>query len=291
QGTGVVAVAAILAATRRTNVPLQEQRIIIFGAGTAGMGIAELIHKMLVRMGMTDADANRCFWLLDSSGLISDHVADSHPNHTQYLRSADELADWDIENLQHIELFDVVRHVKPTVLIGSSTVQGAFNEAIIKEMAKHVEQPIIFPLSNPTERSEATPADLLKWTNGNALIATGSPFDPVDYDGNTIVISQCNNFLAFPGLGLGILAVNATSVCDNMLWAASEALSEYTKFQPHTLLPTISQATDASRQVAIAVAKAAIKAGLAEKDPNLSVEQRVDNTRWEPHYLPYRLVD
>ena len=288
QGTGVVAVAAILAAIRRTEQPLEEQRIVIYGAGTAGMGIVHQIYKTLRRLGLSEAEARRRFWLLDSRGLVTEHLTVTTETHKPYIRTLADIENWDISDTAKINLFDTVRHVKPTILIGSSAVAGSFSEAIIKEMAAHVEQPIIFPLSNPTERSEAAPADLLTWTNGKALIATGSPFDPVDYNNETVIISQCNNFLAFPGLGLGVLAVKATRVSSNMLWAASEVLSEYTRFQPHTLLPNIHQSIDASRQVAIAVAKAAIRDGLTTITDEAQVDGLIDAIRWEPHYVPYK---
>lgn len=288
QGTGVVAVAAILAAIRRTKQPLEEQRIVIFGAGTAGMGIVHQIYKTLRRLGLSETEARRRFWLLDRRGLITEHLTISLDSHQAYVRTQADIESWNIQDPTKISLMDVIRHVKPTILIGTSAVAGAFTEEMIKEMASHVEHPIIFPLSNPTERSEATPTHLLQWTQGKALIATGSPFEPVDYRNETIIISQCNNFLAFPGIGLGVLAVEATKVSNNMLWAASEVLSEYTRFQPHTLLPNIHQAIDASRQVAIAVAKAAVREGLTKITQETEVEGLIDAIRWEPHYLPYR---
>jgi malate dehydrogenase (oxaloacetate-decarboxylating) len=290
QGTGVVAVAAILAAIRRTKLPLQEQHIVIFGAGTAGMGIAHQIYKTLRRLGLSEAEARRRFWLLDRRGLITEHLTVSLESHKPYVRLQADIDGWDIQDPTKISLLEVVRHVKPTILIGTSALADAFSEDIIKEMATHVEHPIIFPLSNPTERSEATPIDLLQWTQGKALIATGSPFEAVDYKNETVIVSQCNNFLAFPGLGLGVLAVKATKVSNNMLWAASEVLSDYTRFQPHTLLPNIHQAIDASRQVAIAVAKAAVREGLTQVTDEAQVEALIDAIRWEPHYLPYQRV-
>lgn len=291
QGTGVVAVAAILAAIRRTKVPFEDQRIVVFGAGTAGMGVTHQIYKTLRRLGLSQLEARRRFWLVDREGLITEHLPNIHHNHESYVRTQNELTNWNVQDKTHISLLETITHVKPTILIGASALPQAFSEAIIKEMASHVEHPIIFPLSNPTERIEATPKDLLEWTNGKALIATGSPFEPVDYNNETFIISQCNNFLAFPGLGLGVLAVKATRVSNNMLWAASEALSEYTRFQPHTLLPNIHQSIDASRQVAVAVAKAAIREKLTEVTDETLVDGLIDAIRWEPQYLPYKRID
>ncbi len=289
QGTGVVAVAAILAALRRSKQKMQDQRIVIFGAGAAGMGITDQIYKNLRRLGVNDTQAQRQFYLVGRNGLITEHTPDIHNIQQPYVRSAKEVAQWEVVDVNKIDLLEVVRHAKPTILIGCSAQAGSFNEAIIKEMAQHVEHPIIFPLSNPTERSEACPQDLIEWTNGRALVATGSPFTPVTYKNKTFTISQCNNFLAFPGLGLGILAVKATHVSDDMLWAASTALSDYIHDSKHTLLPSISQSIDASRLVAIKVAQAAVKAGLA-KITNKPIEELVKKTCWEPHYLPYKLL-
>lgn len=290
QGTGVVAVAAILAALRRSKLKIQEQRIVIFGAGTAGIGIVHQIYKTLQRNGLDKKTAQQKFWLIGRDGLITEYSKNIQPNQQRYARTKDDIAEWDISNPEKITLLDVVRNLKPTILIGSSAQSGAFDETIVREMAAHIEHPIIFPLSNPTERSEATPKDLLEWTDGRALIATGSPFKPVKYKDKTITISQCNNFLAFPGLGLGVLAVRANHVSDTMLWAASDALSDYTRDQEYTLLPSISQSVDASRIVAIKVAEAAIAAGVATIDSNEPIETLVDNVCWEPNYLPYKYI-
>ena len=291
QGTGVVAVAAILAALRRTKGKLAEQRIVIFGAGSAGMGVTYQIFNALRRAGLTQEEAYRCFWLIDHNGLIDEHNDELADHHRPYMRPASEVDTWAVTNRHHITLLETVTHVKPTILIGASAVAGAFDEEIIKEMAAHVDHPIIFPLSNPTERAEATPTDLIKWTDGRALIATGSPFAPVEYNDKTFVISQCNNFLAFPGLGLGVLAAKPTQVTDNILWAASQALSRYTEGSEHTLLPIIKDATEASRQVAIAVAQCAINEGLAQVNSDKTAEELVEAERWEPRYLSYKLSE
>ncbi len=290
QGTGVVAVAAILAALRRTKTEFKDQRIIVFGAGSAGMGVTYQIVNSLMRLGIEKTVAQRQFWLVDANGLITEHTQDCEPHHLPYARSKTEIALWKVNEIKNISLLETISHVKPTILIGSSALAGAFNKKVIKEMAKHVKHPIIFPLSNPTERAEATPQQLIEWTKGQALIATGSPFDPVTYKGTEYVISQCNNFLAFPGLGLGITATQPELVSDNMLWAASKALSEYTQGCEYTLLPIIEDAIDASYKVAIAVAQSAIDEGYARADTRKTAKQLVDAECWEPHYLPYRLI-
>lgn len=291
QGTGVVAVAAILAALRRTKTTLKEQRIVIFGAGSAGMGVAYQILGALIRHGIDRESAHAQFWLIDHTGLIHEQSQGIETHHQPYTRSPQELEDWTIANAEHITLLETIQHVKPTILIGTSAVAGAFSEDIVREMASHVEHPVIFPLSNPNERAEATPQQLIEWTDGKALIATGSPFQPVYYKGNQYVISQCNNFLAFPGLGLGVIASKPTLICDNMLWAASEALSRYTEGNEHTLLPILDDATDASYQVAIAVAQAAIDENYAQADTTKSAQELVDAVRWEPNYIPYRFKE
>ncbi len=289
QGTGVVAVAALLAALRRTKQPAKDQRIVIFGAGTAGMGITQNIEKMLLRFGLNEEMARDCFWLIDKEGLIIEGNTLTTAQ-KDYARTQKEVADLGLNLSQPIDLLSVVSTVKPTILVGCSTMKGAFTQAIIEEMAKHVEHPIIFSLSNPTEKAEATPEDLIRWTNNKALIATGSPFEPVVFNQETISISQCNNYLAFPGLGLGVIAVEATSVSDEMLWAASEALSHFTENKAGNtgLLPTIEDAKQASRLVAIAVAEQAVREGLTAGRHLEEVPDLVNAKMWEPHYLPYR---
>lgn len=288
QGTGVVAVAAILAALRRTKTELKDQRIVVFGAGSAGMGVTYQILNAFIRSGIDVTQAHRQFWLIDANGLITQESPTLEPHHKPYARPEAEIDSWQVDNRENITLMETVTHVKPTILIGTSAVRGAFTEVVVKEMAEHVAHPIIFPLSNPTERAEATPKELIEWTDGNALIATGSPFDPVTYKGQEYVISQCNNFLAFPGLGLGITAARPALVCDNMLWAASRALSEYTIGAEHTLLPMIEDAIDASYKVAIAVADCALNEGHCEVDITKTAQELVDEQCWEPAYLPYR---
>jgi malate dehydrogenase (oxaloacetate-decarboxylating) len=288
QGTGVVAVAAILAALRRSKTELKDQRIIIFGAGSAGMGVAYQIVGALTRHGIDKDAAPKQFWLIDHNGLVHELSREIAPHHENFTRTEEELLEWIVSDLEQITLLETIQHVKPTILIGTSAVAGAFSEDIVKEMASHVEHPIIFPLSNPTERAEATPQQLIEWTDGKALIATGSPFDPINYKGKEYIISQCNNFLAFPGLGLGITASKPMLVCDNMLWAASQALSRYTEDCEHTLLPIIEDAIDATYQVAIAVAQCALDEGYSQADTSKTAKELVDAERWEPKYLPYK---
>jgi malate dehydrogenase (oxaloacetate-decarboxylating) len=294
QGTGVVTLAALLAAVKVTQVNFSMQRIVIFGAGTAGTGIADQIWEAMRREGASENQARSCFWLLDRSGLLTEKSLSLSPEQSRYVRKIDELAGWETNQPNYISLEDVVKNVHPTILIGSSTLPGAFTETVIREMAKHVDRPIIFPLSNPTEKSEAKPEDLIHWTNGKALIATGSPFPPVEFQGRYIPIAQCNNALVFPGIGLGIIATKAREVTDKMLWAACQKTmlcSPILQDPNGALLPMLDQASSLSREIAITVAEEAVKEGLAQINIENSIENLVDQARWEPHYLPYRLLN
>jgi malate dehydrogenase (oxaloacetate-decarboxylating) len=290
QGTGVVALASVLAGVVASGIPLQNHRIVILGAGTAGVGIAEQIYDALLRAGLTPAEAHARFWLLDRPGLLTSDVT-LLPFQVPYARSREDVADWQLQDPKYIGLHDVVRNVKPTILIGCSTVAGAFNEEIVKMMASDTDRPIIMPLSNPTSLAEAKPEDLLSWTDGKAIIATGSPFPNVHFDGKWHRIAQCNNALGFPGIGLGVLAVKARRLSDNMLWAATRALSECSpvkqdKMAP--LLPKLSEAKMVSMQVALAVAEQARKEGLAQVPDEVDLKDLIRQTSWEPQYYPYK---
>src|SRR5262249_52384478 len=197
QGTGAIAVAAILAGMRVAKTRPSEQRVVIFGAGTAGMGIADQIRTIMIDDGLSEEEATRRFWCVDKQGLLLADMSDLRDFQQPYARPRDEVSGWSATDLA-----GVVSNVHPTVIVGTSTVGGAFTEAIVREVAKHVERPLIFPLSNPTERIEAIPADLIKWTDGQGLIGTGTPWDPVSYKGVDYEIGQANNALIYPGIGL-----------------------------------------------------------------------------------------
>lgn len=295
QGTGAVALAAILAALKVSKVPLEEQRFVIFGAGAAGVGIADQITDALVREGMPHEKACRMFWLLNSKGLITQENC-TRDFQRPYARPDSELKDWRLENSDKLGLREVVFNSKPTILIGASAQAGAFTEDIVREVYRNTKRPIIMPLSNPTERSEAHPSDILEWTDGNALIATGSPFPDVTYKGKPRHIAQSNNALVFPGLGLGVLAANAKRVTNKMLWAACEALSDQAPVLKDTqepILPRVVDARSASYKIAIAVAQAAIDEGLAnvKLEKGMEVCDLVDKMLWYPRYLPLELID
>ena len=256
QGTGVVTVAAILAAIAETKTALKDQRFVVFGAGAAGMGITERIYKTMLLSGISPEQAKNQFWLIDRPGLLTELSANPSKAQSEFLRTKNEIEQWQVKDFKNISLSEVISHVKPTVLIGTSTVKGAFNQQIVELMASYVERPVILPLSNPTEKSEAVPEDLMQWTQGKALIATGSPFEG---------FSQCNNYLAFPGIGLGVASVKPKEVSEGMLYAASQALCQSTSELPGRILPTLQQLPATSRAIAIAVANKAIEEGLVEQ--------------------------
>ncbi len=290
QGTGVITLAAMLAAIHATGVPITEQRIVIFGAGSAGLGITEQLCDAMVRAGLSKEEARKHFWLISSDGLITTASVNLSPERAFYARDPAEIADWKLTSSPMMSLEDVVNHVQPTALIGCSTVAGAFTETIVKSMASHCERPIIFPLSNPTERSEAKPADLMAWTQGKALIATGSPYEPVNFEGHTYAIGQCNNALVYPGIGLGIMAVKAKRLSDDMLWAACQAAAQFSpilKNPKAPLLPPIEEVRPFSQVIALAVAEQAIKEGLATVEDTSNVQSLIDAIHWEPKYLKY----
>ncbi len=209
-----------MSASKVTGTPISEQRVVVFGPGSAGIGNADQIAATMVLDGISKEDALKNFWAIDQRGLLTDDMDGIAEFQKPYLRSADEVKDWNKED-GIIGLAEVIRQVKPTILIGTSGQAGAFSAEIIKEMAKHVEHPVIMPMSNPTPLAEAIPKDLLEWTEGKALIATGSPFDPVEYKGTTYHIGQANNAFAFPGLGLGSIAVKANLIDSSYVRSSS----------------------------------------------------------------------
>ncbi|HFJ9444357.1 TPA: oxaloacetate-decarboxylating malate dehydrogenase [Bacillus tropicus] len=291
QGTGAVSLAAVLSAVKASGVPLSEHRVVVFGAGTAGIGIADQVRDAMVRVGVSEESYKR-FWCIDRNGLVTDNMEDLLDFQIPYARKEAEVSEWKQNGV--IGLAEVVKHVKPTILIGTSTVAGAFKEEIIKEMASHVERPIILPMSNPTPLAEAKPADLIEWTEGRALVATGSPFEPVTYNGVTYVIGQSNNALIFPGLGLGTIVVRASVMTDGMFAAAAEAVASMVDTsQPGApILPEVEELRNISEMVAIEVAKVAVAEGVARE--NLSdndIKIAVKEAIWEPEYRQIKAVE
>lgn len=292
QGTGAVSLAAVLSAVKASGVPLSEHRVVVFGAGTAGIGIADQVRDAMVRVGVSEEESYKRFWCIDRNGLVTDNMEDLLDFQIPYARKEAEVSEWKENDV--IGLAEVVKHVKPTILIGTSTVAGAFKEEIIKEMASHVERPIILPMSNPTPLAEAKPADLIEWTEGRALVATGSPFEPVTYNGVTYVIGQSNNALIFPGLGLGTIVVRASVMTDGMFAAAAEAVASMVDTsQPGApILPEVEELRNISEMVAIEVAKVAVAEGVARV--NLSdndIKMAVQEAMWKPEYRQIKAVE
>ena len=285
QGTAAVVLAAAFSAVRAAGSRMRDQRVVIHGAGTAGLGVADMLRDQMVREGLSQEEATRRFWALGRRGILADdrleHLRDFQ---VPYARPWSEVADWSPAGTRP-GLAEVVRQVQPTMLIGTSTQAGAFTEQIVRDMAAHCPRPIIMPLSNPTSKTEALPADVLGWTDGRALVATGSPFAPVVLDEVTYEIAQANNALVFPGLGLGVTVARASRISDRMIVAAADAvarLSDATRLGS-PLLPPVRDLRPVSAAVAIAVAKAAEQEGLA-RVPLDDPIQLVHQAMWRPEY-------
>jgi malate dehydrogenase (oxaloacetate-decarboxylating) len=285
QGTGVITLAAILAAMRVAGTRPSEQRVVIFGAGTAGVGIADQIRTVIINDGLGEEDATRRFWCVDKQGLLMDDMSDLRDFQQPYARPHDEVSGW-----SSTDLAGVVANVHPTIIVGTSTVGGAFTKEIVEDMAKHIERPLIFPLSNPTERIEAVPADLIKWTEGRALIGTGTPWDAVPFKGVDYQIGQANNALVYPGIGLGTVVSKAKHVTDGMLLAAAEAVAGQVELtRPGaSLLPDVENLRASSATVAVAVANQAAEDGVAEPldDPVEAVQEAM----WQAVYPPLEVA-
>lgn len=287
QGTAAVALGAVLGAVNVTGETLAEQQVVMFGAGSAGIGVADYLRSAMVKQGLSEAEACRRFYLVDKEGLLHDGRTDLLPEQAMYARPQASVANWPQSMAGRIGLADVISQIKATVLIGLSTVTGAFTQSIVETMAAKVERPIIFPLSNPTSRSEATAEHLIRWTQGRALIATGSPFAPVQYTGRRYPITQCNNVYIFPAVGLALVASQATRVTDTMLIAAAEALgaaSPALHDPAAPLLPEFKQVRDVAATIALAVALQAVGEGVAPKATADELRQRIASSRWTPAY-------
>ncbi len=291
QGTGAVALAGLLAAAAVTKSKISEQRVVMFGAGSSATGISAQIRAAMMSEGLTEEEAKSRIWLIDSHGLVLKDGTDSEAARHKFAQQVERVRGWKLENPDSILFMDVVRNLKPTALIGTSAQPGTFTREIVREMARHVERPIIFPLSNPTSKSEAVPADLINWTDGRALVATGSPFPPVIFKNRIFHTGQCNNAFIFPGVGLGVLASNARRVTDEMFVAAARALAEFSpalKDDTASLFPSLEDVRKISRRVAMAVATEAERAGLAELTTREEMERRIDEKMWVPRYVPYK---
>ena len=288
QGTGAVTLAAAVSAMRVCGTLLRNQRIVIFGMGLAGTGIADLIRDVMIHEGLSAEDATRRLWCVDVHGLLTSDMGDRlHDHQATFARPAAEVKSWRTEDpdAKVIGLAEVIRQVRPTMLIGTSGIAGAFTESIVREMARHTDRPMIFPLSSPPPHAEATPADLIAWTDGRALIATGSPFTPVTYKGITHVIGQAENAMLYPGLGLGTIVSGARLVSVGMLIAAVNALSSLVavRLPGASLLPYVDDLRSVTVTVAVAVAEAAVAEGLAGVKL-ADIVQQVQDAMWQPEY-------
>ncbi|MGB8997219.1 MAG: NAD-dependent malic enzyme [Pseudonocardiaceae bacterium] len=285
QGTAAVVLAAALSAVRAAGTRIRDQRVVIYGAGTAGLGIADMMRDAMIREGLSRAEATARFYALGSRGLLVDDTPNLRDFQLPYARSAAEVAGWSTGAGTTVTLADVVAAARPTMLIGTSAQGGAFTETVIREMAAHTQRPIIMPLSNPTSKCEARPEDLIRWTGGQALVATGSPFPPVVRGGITHRIAQANNALVFPGLGLGVTVARARRINQPMIAAAADAVARLSDATAPgaPLLPPIADLRTVSAAVAVAVAVAAVKQGLAQVPVDDPVRQ-VHQTMWQPEY-------
>ena len=293
QGTAAVATATLLSAIKVTGIALEHQRIAVFGFGSAGIGITNLLAEVMQDQGLSEEAARSRFYPIDQYGLVTRGGKEVRPDQLAYARPDEEVRTWR-QRGGKITLFDVIRNAKPTVLIGVSGQGGAFTEKAVREMAKNTPRPVIFPLSNPTSRSEATPQDLMDWTEGRALIGTGSPFEPVSVGGKKICIAQTNNSYIFPGLALGIIASKARRVTNSMIKAAAKELvrqSPTEKDKNGALLPPISEARRIGRAIAKAVGLQAILDGQAQVADELGLDHELQANYWEPVYVPYELKE
>lgn len=284
QGTGAIVMAAVFSGLKVTKQTFAEQRLVVYGAGTAGTGMADQISAAMEREGLSREEAKQRVWLIDINGLVTDDM-DGLPDYQQeYARPATEVADW-AKTDGKIGLLEVVKQVKPTILIGTSTDHGAFTEDVVKALCAGVERPILLPLSNPTEKIEVMPSEAIKWSDGKALISVGIPVPPVPYKGVNYEIGQANNAMLYPGLGLGVIVSGAKHVTDGMLLAAAEAVASQVNPQDEgaSLLPSVNNLRASSATVAVAVAKQAVKDGVATKQPENWV-QALQDAMWQAVY-------
>ncbi len=285
QGTAAVSVAAIVAGLATAGTPITELRLVVVGAGSAGTGIAGQAVRAMVAGGLPEDEAIRRCWLVDRDGLLHDRMQGLASFQQPFAHPWDEVADWDDDGDGVVELLDVVTRTGPHALVGVTGQPGIFTEAIIRAQAAHVERPIVLPLSNPTPRAEAIPADVLAWTSGAALIGTGSPFDPVNVGGRSVPIAQVNNVHVFPGVGLGVVAVTARSVSDEMFTAAATAIGRLAaENDDGGILPPVTASRSVAQHVAFAVAQTAVEQGLAEPMTADEITARIGQVSWSPVY-------
>lgn len=293
QGTAAVATGTLLAAIKITGVPLTQQLVVIAGAGSAGCGIAELIIRAMTDSGLNPQQARARIFMVDRNGLLLEGMSDLLPFQQKLLKSQHDIAHWQLGNNSTVSLLDVIKNTHPTALIGVSGQAGLFNETLIREMAAHVDRPIIMPLSNPITRSEAVPNDLVNWTENRVVMGAGSPFDAILKNGKPFRVDQTNNVYIFPGMGLGLISVQAKRVSDKMFMVAAKALAECSPAKNNreaNLLPPLDKIRDVSFNVAHAVAMEAIHSGLASKMSDDEARLCIEKHMWTPEYVPYQPV-
>jgi malate dehydrogenase (oxaloacetate-decarboxylating) len=292
QGTAAVTLGTILSACRVRDAQLKDMKVVFVGAGSAGCGIAEMLVQQMVFEGLDESAARKQVFMIDRYGLLTEGMADLRDFQQALQQPKEALSDWNYSG-EYASLLDVINCAKPQILIGVSGQPGLFTEQVIKTMKSYESKPIIFPLSNPSRQVEARPEQVIEWTEGEVVIATGSPFNPVEYKGKTFPIAQCNNSYIFPGIGLGVIAAKASSISDEMLMAASNALADASPMvnDPNgELLPPLTQIGELSRKIAFAVAKTAIEQELALGMPDALLEQKIESNFWRAEYRPYKRV-
>jgi len=292
QGTACVTVGTLLAACRSKNETLSDQVVVFVGAGSAGCGIAEQIIAYMVREGISEQQARSQIFMIDRLGLVTDSMRDLKDFQLKLAHSNSSISDWSSAE-KHPNLLDVIEHVKPSILVGVSGQSGLFNEQVVKSLKKHCALPIILPLSNPIKQIEALPEQLLAWTEGQAIIATGSPFSSVEYQGKNFPIAQCNNSYVFPGLGLAVVSANISRISDEMLMAASEVLAQESPRVQNgegELLPPLESITALSKKIAFAVAKVAFNQQYALEVSDEVLKAKIEKNFWQPNYRQYRRI-
>jgi malate dehydrogenase (oxaloacetate-decarboxylating) len=291
QGTAAIAVGAILSAINVTGLPLGQQRIAVLGAGSAGTGISALLLRAMIDAGMSEAEARGRFYLVDRDGLIVEGMPGLQSFQARFAQATDRIATWKLASAGQIGLAEVVANAQPTVLIGTSGQGRAFSEPVVRAMAAHTRRPVIFPLSNPTERTEAIPEDLITWTDGRAVIGTGSPFPPIVHNGRRFRVDQTNNAYVYPGVGLGAIASRAIRISEGMFLAAAHAVADLSPARSDplaNLLPPLAELRKISFHVAIAAAKQASVEGLTPATPDEDLAAAIRSKMWEPLYPTYR---
>jgi malate dehydrogenase (oxaloacetate-decarboxylating) len=292
QGTAAVALGAAIGASKVAGKEIKNHRVVFVGAGSAAIGVADYLRIAMVEEGLSEKQARARFWIVDKDGLLNSDRRDLSNEQKVYARDRNEVVGWPRNQHGQIGLAEVISKIDATVLIGLSTVKGMFSESIVREMARKTERPIIFPLSNPTSHSEAEPANLLAWTEGRALVATGSPFAPVKYDGKTIEIAQCNNVFIFPAVGLGVVGSGANRVTDKMLLAAARALGDHSPAlddSAGSLLPRLNTIREVALHIAYAVGTKAQEEGSAPASEPQTLRKKLTESQWFPEYTEYEL--